>query len=126
MIKTIIFFEINKNINIFLQKNNKDYYEDFILDYKDNILDLIPLYKIYIKENNNLIFLVDINRHYNIYKQFYDKYNEKIEKINYKYFINKAFHNNMKHKRLKNNIIQTSIDYIVMNRKINKLINKSN
>ena len=105
-----------------MKKNTKDYYEDIKIDYDDENLDLIPLYKIYIKEYNNLIFLVDINRHYHIYNKYFNKLNQKIEKINYKYFINKAFHNNMKHKRLKNNLIQNSLDYIILNRNITKLI----
>ena len=127
MIKTIIFFEINNKsnnkINIYLKKNNKDYYEDIKLDFNgqnDYNLDVIPLYKIYIKENNNLIFLLDINRYIDIYNIYYNKF-KNLEKINYKYFTNKAFHNNMKHKRLKNMYIQNSLDYIILNRNIRSI-----
>lgn len=116
----IIFYEINlNNIYVYLKKNLNDKYEDIIIF---NEIDTLPIYKIKLYESNHLIYLIDIK-----HNELFDSYKNMLEKINYKYFINKPFQNNSLHKRIKNIIIKKTIDDIILNKKIIKIIhNKKN
>ncbi len=121
----IIFYELyNNKMNIYLKKNNKDYYEDIIFSYNDdinNILDdiknlIAPIFKY--KSNDHTILLLNINRYNKIYNLINSNNNINIEKINFDWFCNKNVHKNLKHKRIKNYELINNLQLIDLNYKI--------
>ncbi len=111
----IIFYEYyKKRFYLYLRKNSKDYYEDLLITDEDiiNLLKKNILYKIYNNEQNHTVFL--INRNNNKYSYLFDdiKLNEK---ITYSKFISKPFHKTVKHKRLKIDELDRSLNLIRIN-----------
>lgn len=111
----ILFYEYyKKRFYLYLRKNSKDYHEDFLI--KDeitiNLLKKNILYKIYNNEQNHIVFL--INRNNNKYSDLFDKI-ELYEKITYSKFISKPFHKTLKHKRLKIDELDSSLNLIRIN-----------
>jgi hypothetical protein len=121
----IIFYELYKNkMNLYLKKNNKDYYEDIIFSYNDDINNLLndikniiaPIFKY--KNNDHTILLLNINRYNKIYNLITTNKNINIEKINFDWFCNKNVHKNLKHNRIKNYELINNLQLIDLNYKI--------
>jgi hypothetical protein len=121
----IIFYEIiNNKMNIYLKKNNKDYYEDIIHlnneDINNNlyyISDLIsPIFKFINKDHN--ILILNKNKYINIYNLITFNKNINIQKISLEWFCNKNVHNNLKHKRIKEYELINVLRLIDLNYKI--------
>jgi hypothetical protein len=121
----IIFYELYKNkMNIYLKKNNKDYYEDIIFSYNDDINNILndikniisPIFKY--KNNDHTILLLNINRYNKIYNIINSNNNINIEKINFDWFCNKNVHKNLKHTRIKNYELINNLQLIDLNYKI--------
>ncbi len=121
----IIFYELYKNkMNLYLKKNNKDYYEDIIFSYNDDINNVLndikniiaPIFKY--KNNDHTILLLNINRYNKIYNLINTNKNINIEKINFDWFCNKNVHKNLKHKRIKDYELINNLQLIDLNYKI--------
>jgi hypothetical protein len=118
----IIFYEIiNNKMNIYIKKNNKDYYEDIINFNDENNINILiyitniisPIFK-YINKNHNILIL-NINKYIDIYNLINNK---NIEKISLQWFCNKNVHNNLKHKRIKDYNLINVLQLINLNYKI--------
>ena len=121
----IIFYEIiNNKMNIYLKKNNKDYYEDIIQFTNEDIInnmyyiaDIIsPIFK-YKNQNHNILIL-NKNKYIDIYNSITFNKNINIEKINLQWFCNKNVHNNLKHKRIKDYELINNLQLIHLNYRI--------
>jgi hypothetical protein len=118
----IIFYEIiNNKMNIYLKKNNKDYYEDIInfndIDMINNLYYISSLISPIFKYTNkdHTILILNKNKHADIYNLINNK---NIEKINLQRFSNKNVHNNLKHKRIKEYELINLLQLIDLNYKI--------
>jgi len=110
-------------MNLYLKKNNRDYYEDICsnnenvnndLYYISNIIS--PIFKY--KNKNHIILILNKNKHNNIYNLLKETNNINIEKINLQWFCNKNVHNNLKHKRIKEYELMNILQLIDLNYKI--------
>ena len=108
-------------MNIYLKKNNKDYYEDIINLNNEDIINMIysinnlisPIFKY--KNKEHTILILNKNKHMNIYNLIN---NTNIEKISLQRFCNKNVHKNLKHKRIKHNELNNNLQLIDLNYKI--------
>ena len=118
----IIFFEINsdtKYVYVYLKRNSNEEYQDNSIykpDENSILNNICVLYYIKNAEYNHITFLLDIIK----YSNLFDKYKNNLEKINYNIFNQKNFHNNVKHRRIKNYIIKKELDAIIFNYKLIK------
>ncbi len=117
----IIFYEIQTYdyVYIYLKRNSNEEYQDISINKPDEESILNNIGTIYYVKNsdyNHLIYLLDVTK----YNELFNKYKHILEKINYDFFNQKLFHNNIKHKRLKNFMIKKELDNIILNYRLIK------
>ena len=112
-------------MNLYLKKNNKDYYEDIINLNNKEVIDMLfsinnlisPIFKY--KNKNHTILILNKNKHINIYNLINNLINNtNIEKISLEWFCNKNVHKNLKHKRIKDYELVNNLQFINLNYKI--------